>query len=197
MNYTIKLTATDYTSGVAETNYKINHGTNKTVSADGQPLITTESTSNTLEYWSVDNAGNEEDHHILTGIKLDKTAPAGSIVINNGDASTNLTSVTLTLTSSDATSGVYQVRFSNDGVWDTEPWESPSPTKAWTLTSGNGAKTVYYQIRDNAGLLSSTYSDTIILQSQPEEQPLFLYAIAAVAAFALIVAAALILKRRR
>jgi hypothetical protein len=33
--------------------------------------------NNTIEYWSVDNAGNEElPHKILTGIKLDKTAPS-------------------------------------------------------------------------------------------------------------------------
>jgi len=69
------------------------------------------------------------------------------------------------LTATDLTSGVSQVRFSNDGVWDTEVWESASASKSWTLASGDGTKTVYYQIRDNAGLLSSTYSDTITLQS--------------------------------
>jgi len=42
---------------------------------DGHPIITTENANNTLEYWSVDAAGNEEPHKILTGIKLDKSAP--------------------------------------------------------------------------------------------------------------------------
>ena len=70
--------------------------------------------------------------------------------------------MTLYLTYSDTTSGVYQVRYSNDGVWDTEPWETPSATKAWTLTSGAGLKTVYYQIKDNAGL-TTIYSDDITL----------------------------------
>jgi len=75
-DFTITLTATDDMSGVAETYYKINNGPTKTVSVDGQPLITTEGTNNKLEYWSIDNAGNEElPHKILTGVKLDKTVP--------------------------------------------------------------------------------------------------------------------------
>jgi len=164
-NFTITLTATDDSSGVAETYYKINGEPIKTVSANGQPLITTEGTNNTLEYWSIDIAGNEESHHVLTEIKLDKTTPTGSVTINNDVTYTNSTSVTLALTASDDTSGVYQVRYRNDGVWDTEPWETPTPTKTWTLTSGDGTKTVYYQIKDNAGLVSLTYLDAIILDT--------------------------------
>ena len=93
---------------------------------------------------------------------VDTTPPTGSITINDGALYTTSTLVTLSLTYSDA-NGVDKVRYSNDGTWDTEPWETPSGTKAWTLTSGEGTKTVYYQIKDNAGLESSTYSGTIIL----------------------------------
>lgn len=165
---TINLTATDDLSGVAETYYKINNDPIKNVSIDGQPIITTESANNTLEYWSIDNADNEElPHKILTEIKLDKTAPTGSITINITDVYTTSTSVTLILTATDETSGVYLVRFSNDIIWDTEPWETPSSTKAWTLRIGDGIKNVYYQIRDNAGLVSETYSDSIILDTTP------------------------------
>jgi hypothetical protein len=72
--------------------------------------------------------------------------------------------VTLTLTAHDSVSGVSHVRFSNDGVWDTEPWETPVLTKDWTLTLWDGAKTVYYQIVDNAGL-SATYSASVTLDT--------------------------------
>jgi|GEM_PF-2794825 len=76
-DFTITLTAIDHESGVAETYYRINDGPIKAVTVDGYPLITTEGSNNTLEYWSVDRAGNEElPHKILTGIKLDKTAPS-------------------------------------------------------------------------------------------------------------------------
>jgi len=164
-DFAITLNATDE---VAETYYKINDGPTKNVSADGQPFITTESANNTLEYWSVDNTDNEElPHKIRTEIKLDKTAPSGSIVINNDDAYATSTFVTLTLTATDATSGVYQVRYSDDGTWDTEVWETSLSTKTWNLTSGDGTKTVYYQIRDNASLVSITYSDPIILDTVP------------------------------
>ena len=166
-DFTITLTVTDDESGVSETYYRINNGPIESVSISGQPLVSLESANNTLEYWSVDNVDNEEfPHKILTEIKLDKSIPIGSIVINNDEAYTNSTSVTLTLTATDDTSGVYQIRYSNDGDWDTELWELLSPTKSWTLTSGEGTKTVYYQIKDTAGLIS-TYSDTIILDTSP------------------------------
>ena len=164
-NFTIRLNATDDLAGVFKTYYKINDGSIKEVSINGNPIINTEGANNKLEYWSVDNSGNIETHKTLTEIKLDKTVPTGSMVINNGDASTSSTSVTLSLTYTDSTSGVYQVRYSNDGVWDTENWEAPAATKTWTLTSVDGTKTVYYQIKNNAGLVSTTYSDTITLST--------------------------------
>jgi parallel beta-helix repeat protein len=165
-DFTITLTAYDVWSGIKETYYRINGGDVQNLSTHGHPLITTESENNTLEYWSVDKAGIEElPHNFLTGIKLDKTPPSGYVVINEGNEYTTSPSVSLTLTANDKTSGIHQVRFSNDGVWDTEPWEDFSATKTWTLITGDGTKTVYYQVRDVAGLLSSTYSDTIILDT--------------------------------
>lgn len=166
-DFTIVLTATDDLSGVNQTFYRINNGPVKTVSIDGQPLISTESANNTLEYWSVDNVGHEESPHVLSGIKLDKTIPVGSITINNEAIYANSTSVTLHLNATDALSGTYGVRLSNDGIWDTEPWESVLSTRSWTLTSGDGNKTVYFQATDNAGLVSETYSAEITLDTIP------------------------------
>jgi parallel beta-helix repeat protein len=75
--FTIDLIASDDKSGIFEIYYRTNSGPIQNISAYGQPFITTESANNTLEYWSVDNAGNEElPHKTLTGIKLDKTVPA-------------------------------------------------------------------------------------------------------------------------
>jgi PKD repeat protein len=165
-DFIITLTATDHESGVAETYYRINDGPVKVVSVDGQPLITTEGVNNTLEYWSVDNAGNEElPHKILTGIKLDKTAPTSSITINDDATYTTTTSVTLTLSATDATSGIAEMRFSNDNTTYTE-WQTYATFEPWILQDGDGAKTVYVQFRDHAGLIS-TYSDTIALDTTP------------------------------
>ncbi|HEY5541121.1 MAG TPA: hypothetical protein VIL41_06690, partial [Coriobacteriia bacterium] len=62
-------------------------------------------------------------------------------------------------------SGVSQMRFSNDGsTWSS--WQAYSTTASWTLTSGDGTKTVYAQFKDNAGNASSaTISDTIGLDT--------------------------------
>ena len=72
---TITLAATDDYSGVAEIYYEINDGPNQQLTINGQPHITTEGANNSLEYWSIDKAGNEEIHHTLMDIKLDKTSP--------------------------------------------------------------------------------------------------------------------------
>ena len=161
-DFTIDLHAEDDESGVAATYYRINAGTIRTLSANGQPHITTEGAANTLEYWSIDAAGNEElPHKMLNLVKLDKTAPTGTILINEGTGYTTSSSLNLTLTASDALSGVKQVRFSNDGVWDSETWEPFSRSRTWTLTSGEGRKGVYYQVQDNAGLVS-TYKEEVV-----------------------------------
>jgi len=166
-DFSINLKAFDLDKGVKETYYKINGGEEKSVSANGQPFITLERADNTLEYWSVDNVDNVETHHLLTNIKLDKTPPSsGSIVINNGDAYATSISVTLNLSAADSTSGVAQMRFSNDNV----TWASLEPyatSKAWNITSPEGVKTVYVIYVDNAGLNSQAYHDTIVLDTAP------------------------------
>jgi hypothetical protein len=110
-----------------------------------------------------DSAGNISSQY-SDSIILDTIAPTGSIVINGGATYTNTTSVTLTLSATDGGSGVYQMRFSNDGSnWSA--WETYGVSKAWTLTAGDGTKTVYVQFRDNALNASGSYSDTIILDT--------------------------------
>ncbi len=114
---------------------------------------------------ATDEAGNTATASV--SFIIDKTAPIGSININDGDIWTTSTSVTLTLTYSDALSGIERVRYSNDGIFWTI-WETPSTSRPWALTSGDGVKIVYFQVRDHAG---STFqdSDTIGLDTTPLE----------------------------
>jgi hypothetical protein len=91
-------------------------------------------------------------------IGLDTTTPSGSIVINDGDIWANSTSATLTLTYTDGTSGVKEVRYSNDSITWTE-WETPNPSRAWILPIGDGSRTVYYEVKDNADLISQFNDD--------------------------------------
>ncbi|MCK5358807.1 MAG: hypothetical protein KAJ48_10460, partial [Elusimicrobiales bacterium] len=109
-----------------------------------------------------DGAGNISNT-VDNTIYMDRVSPSGSISINSGDTQTAETSVTLTLSASDPSpaSGIYQMRFSNDGSsW--EPWENYSTSKAWTLVAGTGLKTVWVEFIDNIGNTSS-YEDSIFL----------------------------------
>jgi hypothetical protein len=65
-------------SGIASVNYRINDGEIKSVSKNGHPRIDTEGISNKLEYWSIDNTGNVEEHNVISNLKLDKTPPVFS-----------------------------------------------------------------------------------------------------------------------
>jgi hypothetical protein len=88
-NFTINLTAIYNESDINETYYRVNDEQIKTVTANGQPFVTKEGAAKKVEYWSVDNAGNQENLKILTNIKLDKTVPTESIMINDGAACLN------------------------------------------------------------------------------------------------------------
>jgi hypothetical protein len=164
-DFTISLMSFDGESGVAETYYRIDNGPIQNVSTSGQPLISTEGANNTLEYWSTDKAGNEElPHNVLTGIKLDKTPPTGTILVNGNASYVNSTSVILALSASDPISGVAQMRFSHDNItWS--DWEVFSSSGNWTLVAGDGPKTVYAQFVDNAGLMSDAYSANVTLDT--------------------------------
>jgi thermitase len=159
-DFTVTLSAYDY-FGTNQTYYRINGGAIKTLAADGQPRITQESANNTLEYWSTDLYGHTETHHFLQQIKLDKTTPAASFNINNGAKYANTQNVNIASNATDAFA--ISMRLSNDNnTWTT--WETYEALKAWSLTNGDGSKTVYAQFRDEAGLTTS-YNASIILDT--------------------------------
>ncbi|MFB3887325.1 MAG: chitobiase/beta-hexosaminidase C-terminal domain-containing protein [Thermodesulfobacteriota bacterium] len=86
-----------------------------------------------LKFFATDQGGNSET--VKTEIHTIETEPpAGTIVINEGAASTNNINANLTLTCSDP-SGCSQMQFSNDDITYSAP-EAYSATKAWVLISG-------------------------------------------------------------
>ena len=161
--FTVNLTAD---SSVNDIFYSINGGDTHAVSVDGLPQIITEGADNTLEYWiswSSPGTGATEVHYApLSGIKLDKTAPTGSISSSVGV--TVSPTVTLNLYADDATSGVSLMRLANeDDTWTS--WLPYTTQQSWTLSSGIGVKTVYVQYMDNAGLTSPVYGCTVTVQN--------------------------------
>jgi hypothetical protein len=113
-----------------------------------------------------DNAGNVSAYSSGdTQTTVDVTPPApGSLIINGGALNATAISVTLSLSATDATSGVALASFSNDGTaWSA--WQSYATQAGWSLLSGDGLKTVYARFRDVAGNVSSSVSNTIGLDT--------------------------------
>ena len=157
----VTLLAEDDSSGVDFTKYRIDSGSWQDYSSS---FTISDEGEHTVEYYSVDKKENQEDIHTKT-IKIDTAPPTGSITIASGNQYTHSSSVTLSLSASDNTSGMTsgQMEFSADGSSWTSP-ETYSTTKQYHLASGDGTKRVYVKFKDSAGNWSTAeISDTIIL----------------------------------
>lgn len=97
----------------------------------------------------------------------DTTAPAGSASIDGGAARTNTQNVTVGIGGTDSQTGIKDMRVSTDGTFDTEPWQAFTSSTTATLPAGDGVKTVWVQLRNNA-LMTAMVSDTIQLDSRPD-----------------------------
>ncbi|PWG78578.1 Ig-like domain-containing protein [Pararcticibacter amylolyticus] len=74
----------------------------------------------------------------------------------------NTQTVTLNIAASDAAA---KMSFSNDGnTWS--EWEDYAATKSWTVTAGDGAKTIYMKLK-NSTIESGVYSTTLTLDQTP------------------------------
>ena len=101
----------------------------------------------------------------------DTVAPGGTLSVGGGATLTGTPTTTLTLSATDPDpgTGVAQMRFSNDGsTWS--PFQAYAPTASWSLSPGDGPKTVYAQYADTFGNLSAPVSDTIGLDT-PAPRP--------------------------
>ena len=82
--------------------------------------------------------------------------------INQGAAQASSTQVTLFLT---ATSDIKKMALSNTPDFLNSSQEDFSPTKLWTLSSGDGLKTVYAKLYNNYGVSSNVISASITLNT--------------------------------
>ncbi len=115
-----------------------------------------------------DTAGNVDSSPATMSWTVDLTGPTGgnpAVSINAGATYANSTAVTLTLSATDS-SGISYVLVSNDATsWYWNTWTGSPMSLSWSLTPGDGTKVVYVQFRDALGNMSSTYTDSIILDS--------------------------------
>jgi len=67
------------------TYYKINDGSEQIYNSNNKPRISAEQSNNKIEFWSVDEAQNEEiPHKVVNGIKIDRKAPTVNIETPQG-----------------------------------------------------------------------------------------------------------------
>ena len=116
-------------------------------------------------YVQFDDSATNVSASVSDGIALDASAPTGSVMIDSGNAYAVNPTVSLALSASDTGgSSLTEMRFSNDNSnWSA--WEPYSSAKTWTLSAGDGAKTVYAQFGDGAGNVSASVSDGVTLDT--------------------------------
>jgi uncharacterized repeat protein (TIGR02543 family) len=99
-------------------------------------------------------------------ITYDTQPPTGgTISINGGAAYTNSTAVTLTLSAT----GAAQMKISENIEFSDTDYESYTADRSFTLSSGDGDKTIYVKYKDAAGNEAASVSDTIRLDTHVPE----------------------------
>ncbi len=110
-----------------------------------------------------------------TGIDGDTVAPViNDVIINGTDTWTTSREVTLTIDGED-NFGVAQMNVSNSNSFSESNWQTFQGSLSWTLTEGDGPKTVYIKLKDGSGN-SSTNTGTgfISLDTTPPALSAFL-----------------------
>ncbi|MDZ4063784.1 MAG: hypothetical protein U1E22_03860, partial [Coriobacteriia bacterium] len=132
----VTLSATDDVTGVANTYYRLDGSQTTTYTA---PVAISAEGTHTVEYWSVDSAGNTETRRNATA-RIDGTAP----VTTDDAVASYIGTATITLTATDgALSGVSSVKWRLDaGAWQ---------TGTSVQTSVLGAHVLEYYATDAAG----------------------------------------------
>ncbi len=153
----LTLTASDAGSGVAATEYRVDggpwtEGSAFTVSGDGEHQV---------EYRSIDQAGNREAARSAR-VRIDARPP--ETTLSGADDAWHAEDVALTLTASDAGSGVAATEYRVDGG----PWTEGS---AFTV-SGDGEHQVEYRSTDQAGNREAARSARVRIDARPPETTL-------------------------
>ncbi|MGD0844412.1 MAG: DUF1566 domain-containing protein [Geobacteraceae bacterium] len=170
----------DATSGIKS--YRLVAGTSSAPACSATPIYTGPDTSfshtnltlnKTYHYrvCAIDAAGNISTGATATWKVLSEyTPPAGTVVINNNAPYTRTAKVNLTINADDnGGSGLSQMCISNTSTCTA--WIPYATSKAWTLATGDGPKTVNIQFKDKNGNATAPadayHSNSIILDTKP------------------------------
>lgn len=157
---TLRCYSNDADSGLESSSYTLDG-----VLQSAEFTVSTEGV-HTVGYTAVDNVGNQTSGGLSASI--DRTAPLiDAFSINQGAENSFNVNVLLAQESSDAHSGVHQVRISNNALlWS--DWQTNQALLAWVVPPYNRLEhTVYLQVRDVAGNESMLATDSIFLDLYP------------------------------
>jgi hypothetical protein len=165
----ILLTASDEAGGmgVAYTYYKLDGGVQLTGTAPNTSVSVAAAGSHTIEFWSVDLAGNQEWPHKTVTFNVDFTPPT---TLSNAQTAYNTAAAVITLSPTDNTggSGVKTTYYRVDTGLNQTGTQITVPAPA----SGSGVwHTVYFWSVDNAGNTESTKSATFKSWPVPDTTP--------------------------
>ena len=149
---TVSLTAADTTSGILSITYRIDGGAFLTYSV---PFVVSGDGSHTVEYFAVDGAGWTEPLRNVV-VRIDTTTPTTSASPSgtSGTGGWFRSNVIVTLSASDASSGVASTSYRIDGgSW--QAYTGPF------IVSGDGTHAVEYRSTDRAGLVESAGSSAV------------------------------------
>src|SRR5207249_705274 len=139
-------------SGVAAIHFRTDGGAWQSYAG---PFAVAADGTHAVDYYSTDNTGNTETLHSVT-VKLDTVAPVSSAQLAGTQAADGsyVSSVDVTLTSTDTTSGVQSSQYRVDaGAWR-------SYASAFPL-SGNGTHTLEFSAMDVAGNVEGAKSSVV------------------------------------
>lgn len=151
----VVLTANGTGSGIASIRYTFDGSdplTSTSAVTYASAIQIASNTELTIRYYATDLAGNKEAVRTATYKVTHPGDLTASVSINSGETVTVKPEVILKLSATDET-GVAAMQFSNDGITYSafETYPATPATKAWTLTPGEGLKTVYVKFKDNSG----------------------------------------------
>src|SRR5213594_3051276 len=148
----VTLNATDDSSGVASIHFRTDGGAWQLYA---NPVIISGEGSHSIDYYATDHAGNNESTRTAT-FHIDTVSPVTTAQVSGtlaGDGS-YVSSATVTLTATDATSGVLSERYRVEGgPWRT--YSAPFPV------GGNGTHMLDYFATDVAGSGESVHGLSI------------------------------------
>jgi hypothetical protein len=109
-----------------------------------------------------DAAGNEVV--VTDEILLDTTPPEVELTVAGGNQFISELLASVQIVATDATSGVAKMRMSNTGYFTDVAWKEYVEGSDWLFPEGDGMKTLFVQVMDGAGLIT-TLDTTVIMDT--------------------------------